>query len=108
MPRPLVEEVPAEGHPVAHAPSEHIAHRPAGLVALEVEEGDLEWGVDGVDGGLHVEHASKAGAGPAGLPTEYVDDDSTKRREVKGVESGDRGGHGFEPGEVRLVGIRLT
>ena len=77
-------------------------------MALEIEEGDLEGGVDGVDGGPYVEHAAEAGARPAGLPPQHVDDSPPKRSEVERVESGDRGGHSVEPGEVRLVGVRLS
>ena len=39
---PLVEQVGAERHGVAHLAAEQIGHRPAGGVALHVEARDLE------------------------------------------------------------------
>ncbi len=42
MRRPLVEQVGAERHGVAHLAAEQIGDRPAGGVSLHVEAGDLE------------------------------------------------------------------
>ena len=77
-------------------------------MSLQVEAGDLERGVDGVDGGRHVEHAAEAGARSAGLLAEHVDHEPAKAARSNGSMPGDRRGHGCQPREVRLVGVRLT
>ena len=105
---PLVEEVAAEGHSVAHRAAEHVAHGPPGLVALEVEAGDLEGGVDRLDGGRHVEHPAEGRPGPAGLATQHVHDDPTHPGEVERVEAAERGRDRGQPREVGLVGVRLA
>ena len=62
MPGPLVEEVAAERHGRTHPPTEDLADGLPGDVPLQVEARDLERGVDGLDRGVHVEHAAEAGA----------------------------------------------
>ena len=108
VPGPLVEQVAAERHGPADGSAEQVAHRYAGLVALQVEAGDLEGRVDGVDGGVDVEHPAERRAAPAGLAAEHVGDEPAQAVEVVRVVAGQRGRDGLEPAEVRLVGVRLA
>ena len=105
---PLVEEVAAERHPVADGAAEQVADRAADLAADQVEAGDLERRVDGVDRGRHVEHPAEGGAGAAGLAAEHVDDEAAQPVQVVRVVAGQRGGDRLEPREVGLVGVRLA
>jgi hypothetical protein len=108
VPGPLVEQVAAERHPLAYGAAEQVADRYAGLATLQVEAGDLEGGVDGVDGRVDVEHPAERRAATAGLPAEHVGHEAAQAVQVVRVVAAERGGDGLQPGEVGLVGVRLT
>jgi len=82
---PLVEEVAAERHAVAHRPAEQVGHRAVGLTALHVEARDLERRVDRVDRRPHVEHAAEARPGAADLAAEGLVDEGAQAVQVVGI-----------------------
>ncbi len=104
--RPLVEQIRAERHRVADRATEQVRDRPARRVALHVKAGDLERREHLIDSACRGDHASRAHC--AGVAAELVGDRASNRVEREYVHTGDGVSGGVQPGEVRLVGIRLA
>jgi hypothetical protein len=105
---PLVEEVAAERHALPDGAAKEIADGTAGQVALDVEAGHLEGGVDGVERRVHVEHAAEAGARAAAAGREHPGDQQAEPCQVVGVMSEEVAGDSLQPGQVGLVRVRLA
>ena len=126
---PLVEQVGAERHRVAHLAAEQVGDRPADRVALDVQAGDLERGEHLVGGARRGDHArgayrarrhraaARAMSRANGVEREHVQPDDglarppRRRAKVRGVGVGlaeaDQAGVGIELDDgaqrVRLV-----
>ena len=103
---PLVEEVSAERHGIAHRATEQIRYRPARGVTLHVEARDLERRQHLVDSTGSRDHPGRADG--AGVAAEPLVDGGANRVEREHVQTGDGVGGRFKPCQVRPVGIGLA